>query len=314
MRRFDELDARANYYNKGMEACEICKQTFTTKGNLRRHKMSHSGEKRFECEVCKKRFRRSSHLAEHKTMHTGIRAFTCDVCQKKFKRSCHLLDHKKIHTRDEPPYQCDICFAKFRLANHLAGHKNKHSEKNSHECDTCHQLFTQAGDLKRHLRIHTGARPFKCDICGKTFARSSTLGRHQMIHDGRKPFQCKVCKECFSRSSHLTRHTKRKHANSTVDEDFAPLVDKSEMQRKSTDIYYDCDICTVRVAGFKGLIQHKLKEHGVTDQCDMCADGVQIKTEQLDILYICSLCGMSFDIPQTLENHMRSHGMSYIGD
>ena len=284
--------------------CDICNKTFTTKGNLARHKRTHTGDKRFECDICQKKFFRSSHVAEHKRTHTNERPYECDVCQKKFTRSCHLFDHKKIHN-EEKPHQCDICSTRFSLLTHLADHKSKHTEDKRYECDICHQIFTQSGAITRHKRTHSGVKPYKCHICEQTFARSSSLTRHHLTHTKEKRFQCHVCKQCFSRSSHLARHTKRKHSEKTPKEcgDYQ-LLEKSVTQGISSGDYYQCDLCNEQLTDFKHFIQHKTRDHGIAVKGDtFCTD------ELTDVMCVCSLCGISFDIPQQLEQHMNTHGM-----
>ena len=51
--------------------CVDCGQVFSRKSYLVRHRMTHSGEKRFCCEVCGKGFTWNSSLTIHLTSHTG---------------------------------------------------------------------------------------------------------------------------------------------------------------------------------------------------------------------------------------------------
>ena len=249
------------------------------------------------------------YLAEHKTTHSGEKSYECNVCNKKFSRSGHLVDHKRIHNR-ENPHECDICNKRFSLLTHLADHKSKHAEDKRHECDVCHQIFTQSGAVARHKRSHTGDKPFECDVCHQTFARSNSLRRHKITHTGDKPHQCDICKERFSRSSHLARHVKRKHSekNPKKCDDIQSQME-STIQERSTGDHYECDICNQQLPDFKSFVQHKVKDHGISDQNHICTDELQLKTELTDIQCVCSLCGISFDIPQQLEHHMNTHGM-----
>jgi KRAB domain-containing zinc finger protein len=243
-------------------------------------------------------------VAEHKTTHTGEKPFQCDVCKKKFSRSCHLSDHKKIHARDEP-YQCDICSIRFSHLTQLADHKRKHAEEKRYECDICHQIFTQSGAITRHKRTHSGAKPFKCNICDQSFARSSSLTRHQLTHTGERLYPCCVCPQRFSRSSHLARHINRKHSEKNpMNECHEPGKSVSHNEQRSTGDCYRCDLCNKQFVDFKHLIQHKTKDHGMTKESP------KISIDELtDIPCVCSLCGVSFDAPQQLEQHLNTHGV-----
>ena len=45
--------------------CEVTNKIFSKKGNLVRHKRTHTGDKPYECDVCNKRFSKSSNLTVH---------------------------------------------------------------------------------------------------------------------------------------------------------------------------------------------------------------------------------------------------------
>ena len=45
--------------------CDLCNKTFTTIGNLNRHRTLHTGNKTYFCSVCDKGFYRKEHLFGH---------------------------------------------------------------------------------------------------------------------------------------------------------------------------------------------------------------------------------------------------------
>ncbi|KAI4824675.1 hypothetical protein KUCAC02_013173 [Chaenocephalus aceratus] len=65
-------------------------------------------QKNFICDHCYGAFRSSYHLKRHILTHTGEKPFACDACDMRFIQRYHLDRHKRVHS-GEKPYQCDRC-------------------------------------------------------------------------------------------------------------------------------------------------------------------------------------------------------------
>lgn len=61
---------------------------------------SATNERRYQCLKCSKLFKRHEHLKRHIITHTGEKLFKCDypLCKKKFSRSDEVKRHYKIHS------------------------------------------------------------------------------------------------------------------------------------------------------------------------------------------------------------------------
>ena len=69
---------------------------FSLRGQLKQHKTTHAGGKRFECNFCLKSFSHKGHFNEHKRIHTGEKPFKCNECEKCFNRKELLKQHQKL--------------------------------------------------------------------------------------------------------------------------------------------------------------------------------------------------------------------------
>jgi len=76
-------------YEENSEKRETNSFTFTNK--------KEKPKKEYTCEVCLKQFGRQQHLKRHILTHTGERPYPCHMCDKRFRRSEHLKHHMASH-------------------------------------------------------------------------------------------------------------------------------------------------------------------------------------------------------------------------
>ncbi|XP_014002382.1 zinc finger protein 281 isoform X1 [Salmo salar] len=76
--------------------CEHCYGAFRSSYHLKRHILTHTGEKPFACDVCDMRFIQRYHLDRHKRVHSGEKPYQCDRCNQNFSRTDRLLRHRRL--------------------------------------------------------------------------------------------------------------------------------------------------------------------------------------------------------------------------
>ncbi|KAF0293842.1 Zinc finger protein 782 [Amphibalanus amphitrite] len=97
---------RQQYHSEaGDNACKHCEFVFTTATELRRHcrqQHPHPVKQEFRCSLCGREFPNGFNLRRHHLTHSGERPFGCDVCGKRFTQPSILKKHSKVHEKKLP--------------------------------------------------------------------------------------------------------------------------------------------------------------------------------------------------------------------
>ncbi|XP_061841574.1 zinc finger protein 740b isoform X1 [Nerophis lumbriciformis] len=78
--------------------CDHCYGAFRSSYHLKRHILTHTGEKPYACDSCEMRFIQRYHLDRHKRVHSGEKPYQCDRCNQTFSRTDRLLRHRRLCT------------------------------------------------------------------------------------------------------------------------------------------------------------------------------------------------------------------------
>lgn len=174
--------------------CEICKQFFTTRGNLQKHvKVKHKSVDNCMCDLCGEVFAIKYCLIRHmkyehfkrqieKKVTESNDMIPCEICGKLLKNRGLLKPHMRSHQIMTPEdyWYCDLCPRKFKTRGGCTWHiKQRHILKASFKCHLCPVVYKGKWELKCHIKSkHTTIRDYCCEICGKGFLDKQKLQIH----------------------------------------------------------------------------------------------------------------------------------------
>lgn len=299
--------------HKGKYGCKDCSKSFHHKNDLVRHMNIHNGTKPYTCDTCGKTFLRSDYLRLHVIKHQGIKPLKCDLCERRFYDRSNLRQHMRTHT-GEKPAMCPYCPHRCSQLSDMRKHLTIHTKEKAFQCDTCGKTFSLKTGLVAHQRLHTGERPFACEYCPKRFRDHTSMRRHRRIHTGDKPFLCTQCGKTFTQVANMKRHM---------------LTHTAESKGR----LYPCPFCGVELASKSDVRSHVAKEHEQkkesqqtkTAESSVVEDGRNGETknefitvypnedqssktnDEGDEAHVCNLCGKTFPLDASLQEHVRTH-------
>ncbi|XP_040580720.1 uncharacterized protein [Lepeophtheirus salmonis] len=80
--------------NKILPVCGVCGKKFVCVTTMKRHLVTHTGEKPFSCKVCGKQYTQKGNLRVHERTHRNDRPFECNICHQKFYRKEPMQKHQ----------------------------------------------------------------------------------------------------------------------------------------------------------------------------------------------------------------------------
>lgn len=187
-KHFQILADRKKKYTTNSFECDICKNSYSTYRNIKRHIIIHMKCKYvYDCPICEKSFSCPREMNTHILTHVGGKPFVCDICKKSYLQKRYLMSHiRDVHEKIKK-YSCNICHKNFLKIAQLQKHENcVHSLMKLYECNSCLKKFHAKSDLIVHVRRHFEIQPFECDNCEKKYKHKHSLLLHKMKHNSKK--------------------------------------------------------------------------------------------------------------------------------
>lgn len=149
------------------------------------------------------------------------------------------------------------------------------SKMNEHQCDSCSRSFRSSSRLSQHVNSTHVRDKNKCILESDDFDTSENDG------ESAKNFHCGLCRKTFKKSSLLSRHMKS-HDNNK--------------QRMT----HECHQCQKRFPSSVALLRHDIIHSDLVERSKI------VRAEELQ-KFCCVVCGQSFETPESMQNHLKSH-------
>uniref|UniRef100_A0A240PK85 C2H2-type domain-containing protein n=1 Tax=Anopheles epiroticus TaxID=199890 RepID=A0A240PK85_9DIPT len=232
-------------------------------------------------------------------------------CPETFKTEEALLEHaQEEHSgqrreneseRKQDTNVCPACCKPFQSLAKLVWHRVKRFVPRLYDCKQCAKSFNGWIKLKMHVQLEHSAEPpsFACSECGKSFVVRSRLKAHLKTHSDRKDHVCEECGSSFVSKGLLKRHRRTRH---------------------STELLFECKLCTKKFAGAEKLKIHQRVHTGERPfECTFCSRTFihfsdrkrhEMAAHTGERPFKCALCPASYIRNRELNLHMQKHELN----
>ncbi|XP_077283255.1 uncharacterized protein LOC143909224 [Arctopsyche grandis] len=264
--------------------CTICKKTFATEHNRKRHMLIHLGSKNYECDICSITFNHKIAMQNHRLIHERLYELRCQNCFKEFTSAEDMKKHLDdgcnplMEENDsDNMHICSKCGKTYSSSSSLQAHIEfvhgfEHSEL---LCAECGEIFSDKKAMILHSNTHRRSKHknamFRCKVCGKVHSSKAILIMHERVHTNERPYKCNNCTLSFKTKTHLVTHhlthTQERRFGCSVCMKFFALKGNLvvHLRTHTGERPYICNICSQAFIDSKYLKKHKMRRHDMEE-------------------------------------------------
>ncbi|GBL99388.1 Zinc finger protein 26 [Araneus ventricosus] len=302
--------------------CSQCPYGTASNADLKKHILTHTGEKPHACNVCGRGFALKENLKRHYITHlTDLGVDVRTSGSQTFDTNEHNDD--KVQTPKPKRSLKNQESTKIKVPGAKKAETQTPEEAMSiiydetHDCPEPHCSYSTSSrrQFQKHVLIHSDQRPYSCFVCDYTFKRSDSLRQHLLTHSGEKPYACGFCPMHFTHRTLVSplQKFKGKTFIDNVELDVAtPAVDSleallneicTEKNDKTTPKPKDDEICYEKCKIMPQL------EDAAAETATMQSRRIVPEPKNGGVKYVCNMlhCHYEASSKAQYKKHQRLH-------
>ena len=203
-------------------SCPFCSRKFPWESSLKRHILTHTGQKPFKCRDCPLWFTTKSNCDRHQVRKHGDTqhpAYSEDSLQLRHHNQLSLelrednTENEDIEDDNEDNvgivssyFKCHLCDEDFITRDHVIAHiEHEHQDAYNEDKDVYEQASKMNAEIKKPpvgsseaVKEDEMCRRVNCIFCPCQFVSTNELRKHVLAHVNNKPFACDICHKKFT--------------------------------------------------------------------------------------------------------------------
>ena len=272
-------------------------------------------DKAYVCPTCFKPLGTYQSLKKHMVTHTGERQYSCHLCSNSYTQKHNLTKHLLVHS-GEKPFSCEHCGASYRTRHLLKNHMKRHQKNKSGNAGPVLEQTKTSSKLREMLmNNHSEAAMDTSFDHNESSLDSSTLTDNSAEFNSPEREMCEM-NSSFKEMSPEVETSIKEVPEASLAEKFDNLGNKVVNHSEKSIAEPVKEALEVGKSGGKKFGSQSEKQTKPKLECDKCEQVFESRIKFMrhkkehnnsQKLLSCDFCNASFRWKAALDIHMRKH-------